>query len=394
METIKLFYEDAYCQTFTATVLDCQPRKEGFQIVLDQTAFYPEGGGQPGDRGTLGGVAVLDTHEKDGKVLHYTEAPLTAGDVVEGTIDWDRRFDLTQQHSGEHIVSGIVHARFDYDNVGFHMGSDVITIDFNGRLDMDQLREVEAEANRQIWLDRETQIYYPDQETLERLAYRSKKELTGAVRIVTFPGADTCACCGTHVRRTGEIGLVKLLSCQTFREGVRVELVCGKRAFDLLSRSREQNDQISVLLSAKAGETAAAVSRLMEEHQQLKSRMYAMQEQLFASRAEALAGAGDVLLFEPELEADALRRLGVAIMERCGGRCAVLSGSDELGYKYVLGQAGGDLRLLTKELNTRLHGRGGGRPHFVQGSVQAARPEIEAFFSSLAKGTLPFIKQV
>ncbi|MCI8537617.1 MAG: alanyl-tRNA editing protein [Oscillospiraceae bacterium] len=384
METTKLYYEDAYCKTFTAVVLDCQPHKEGFQTVLDRTAFYPEGGGQPGDRGTLGGVSVLDTHEKDGIVLHYTAAPLEPGAVVEGTIDWERRFDLTQQHSGEHIVSGIVHAWHGYDNVGFHMGSGVVTIDFNGTLDMDQLQAVEAEANRQIWLDRETQIYCPDREALARLDYRSKKELTGTVRIVTIPGADTCACCGTHVRRTGEIGLVKLLSCQTFREGVRVEMVCGKRAFDLLSRSREQNDRISVLLSAKPEETAAAVARLMDEYQRVKSRIYAMEEEHFSQEAARLAGTGDVLLFEPGLEADALRRLGVAVMERCGGRCAAFSGSDGLGYKYVLGQAGGDLRALTKELNARLHGRGGGKPHFVQGSVQAARQEIETFFATFS----------
>lgn len=384
MNTTRLYYEDAYCRTFTATVLDCRSYKDGFQIILDQTAFYPEGGGQPGDQGMLGNVPVLDTREMDGIVFHYTAAPLAVGNVVEGSIDWNRRFDLTQQHSGEHIVSGIVHTWYGYDNVGFHMGSDVITIDFNGRLELDQLREVEAEANRQIWLDRETQIYYPSQEALAHLNYRSKKELTGAVRIVTFPGSDTCACCGTHVRRTGEIGLVKLLSCQAFREGVRVELVCGRRAFELLSRSKEQNDQISVLLSAKAGETAAAVSRLMEEHRQLKNRVYAMQEESFAQKAERLAGTGDVLLFEPELGADAIRRLGVAVMERCGGRCAVFSGSDELGYKYVLGQTGGDLRTLTRELNIQLHGRGGGKPHFVQGSVQAVRQEIESFFSSFS----------
>lgn len=382
METRKLFYEDPYCKRFTATVLDCQPRKTGWQVELDQTAFYPEGGGQPGDTGTLDGVSVTDTHEKGGAVLHYVDVPLAVGSVVEGEIDWDHRFDLTQQHSGEHIVSGIVHARYGYDNVGFHMGSDVITIDFNGPLSETDLRQIEQEANRQIWLDRETQIYYPEPEALARLDYRSKKELTGKVRIVTFPGADTCACCGTHVRRTGEIGLVKLLSCQTFREGVRVELVCGKRAFDVLSRAKAQNDLISIQLSAKAGETAAAVARLQEECQQLKGRIYAMQEHRFAEQAARFAGAGDIVLFEDEMDADAVRRLAVAVMETCGGRCAVFAGSDTQGYKYAIGQKDGDLRSLTKELNQKLQGRGGGKPFFVQGSVQSVRQEIEAFFTS------------
>ena len=381
METRKLFYEDPMCRRFTAEVLDCQPWKGGWRVELDQTAFYPEGGGQPGDTGTLNGVAVTDTHERDGAVLHETAEPLAVGAVVEGEIDWDHRFDLTQQHSGEHIVSGIVHARFGYDNVGFHMGSDVITIDFNGPLSEEDLRRIEEEANRQIWLDRETQVYYPEPEALARLDYRSKKELTGKVRIVTFPGADTCACCGTHVRRTGEIGLVKLLSCQTFREGVRVELVCGKRAFDTLSRSREQNDRISTLLSAKEGETAAAVARLQEECQQLKGRIYAMQERAFAARAEELAGAGDLVLWEEAMEADAVRRLAAAVMERCGGRCAVFSGSDGQGYKYAIGQKDGDLRDLVKALNQTFQGRGGGKPFFVQGSVPAFRREIEAFWA-------------
>jgi alanyl-tRNA synthetase len=214
------------------------------------------------------------------------------------------------------------------------------------------------------------------------LNYRSKKELTGSVRIVTFPGADTCACCGTHVKRSGEVGLVKLLSCQPFRDGVRMELVCGRRALDVLSRSKEQNDRISVLLSAKAGETAAAVARLQEECQRLKGQIYAMQERTFAAQAERLAGAGNVLLFEDEMDADAVRRLAAAVLETCGGRCAVFSGADGKGYKYAIGENGGDLRELTRALNQQLQGRGGGKPFFVQGSVQAGRKEIEEFFSS------------
>lgn len=381
MKTERLYEADAYCAAFTAQVADCRQAGAAFQVVLDRTAFYPEGGGQPGDTGFLGRVRVLDTQERDGQLFHLTDGPLEVGRTVEGRLDWARRFDLMQQHSGEHIVSGLVHARYGYDNVGFHLGSELVTIDLNGELTEEGLKELEDEANRMIWKDISSEITYPGPEELKSLSYRSKKELTGRVRIVTFPGLDCCACCGTHVTRTGEIGLIKLLSCQKFRSGVRVELLCGGRALAWLNRTWQQNSRVSQLLSAKPEETGQAVERLLEEHQRLKGQLYAAQERQFAQRAEALSGTGDVLLFEDAMEPDALRRLAAAVMEQCGGRCAVFAGRDESGYKYAMGQKGGDLRQLVKELNAALSGRGGGKPFFAQGSVAASRREIEAFFA-------------
>ena len=381
MKTERLYEADAYCAAFTAQVADCRQAGAAFQVVLDRTAFYPEGGGQPGDTGFLGRVRVLDTQERDGQLFHLTDGPLEVGRTVEGRLDWARRFDLMQQHSGEHIVSGLVHARYGYDNVGFHLGSELVTIDLNGELTEEGLKELEDEANRMIWKDISSEITYPGPEELKSLSYRSKKELTGRVRIVTFPGLDCCACCGTHVTRTGEIGLIKLLSCQKFRSGVRVELLCGGRALAWLNRTWQQNSRVSQLLSATPEETGQAVERLLEEHQRLKGQLYAAQERQFAQRAEALSGTGDVLLFEDAMEPDALRRLAAAVMEQCGGRCAVFAGRDESGYKYAMGQKGGDLRQLVKELNAALSGRGGGKPFFAQGSVAASRREIEAFFA-------------
>ena len=381
MKTERLYEADAYCAAFTAQVADCRQAGAAFQVVLDRTAFYPEGGGQPGDTGFLGRVRVLDTQEHDGQLFHLTDGPLEVGRTVEGRLDWARRFDLMQQHSGEHIVSGLVHARYGYDNVGFHLGSELVTIDLNGELTEEGLKELEDEANRMIWKDISSEITYPGPEELKSLSYRSKKELTGRVRIVTVPGLDCCACCGTHVTRTGEIGLIKLLSCQKFRSGVRVELLCGGRALAWLNRTWQQNSRVSQLLSAKPEETGQAVERLLEEHQRLKGQLYAAQERQFAQRAEALSGTGDVLLFENAMEPDALRRLAAAVMEQCGGRCAVFAGRDESGYKYAMGQKGGDLRQLVKELNAALSGRGGGKPFFAQGSVAASRREIEAFFA-------------
>lgn len=378
----KLFEQDPYLTRFSARVESCVQGKAGFDVILDQTAFYPEGGGQPYDTGTLGGVPVLQVHERQGRVVHTCASPLAPGSQVEGEINWQRRFDLMQHHSGEHIVSGLAHSRWGCDNVGFHMGADLITIDLNVVLDEEQLRELEEAANRYIWEDHPISITYPTPEQLEQLEYRSKKAIDGQVRIVSFPGADTCACCGTHVSSSGQVGLVKLLSVQHFREGVRIELVCGGRALRYVNKILEQNHQVSTLLSAKVFETGGAARRLLEENAALKSRVYALEEGRFQALARAHAGEGDLVLFEEGLSPDGLRRLCDALLQTRSGRCACFSGSDGQGYKYALGEKGGDLRALTKELNQALRGRGGGKPEFVQGSVQANREEILAFFSS------------
>ena len=378
--TEKLYEQDAFLPQFEGQVLSCQQGKKGFDVVLNRTAFYPEGGGQPWDTGTLGGVRVREVHGHDGEIVHTCDGPLEPGTTVAGAIDWGRRFDLMQQHSGEHIVSGLAHALWGCENVGFHMGAEVVTIDLSLPLTEEHCARLEEEANRYIWRDVPVEITCPSPAELERIQYRSKKELTGRVRIVTFPGADCCACCGTHVRSAGQVGLVKLLTVQKFREGVRIELVCGNRALAYLSRALEQNARVSHLLSAKVFETGAAVERLLGENEALKSRLAALEETRFAALAEQYAGAGDVLLFEPGLSPDGLRRLCDAVFHSCGGRCACFSGDDGAGYKYAVGQQNGDLRGFVKELNQALSGRGGGKPDFVQGGVQAGRAEIERFF--------------
>ena len=387
MTTERLYYQDSHLREFDAQVISCEPGKHGFDVVLDRTAFYPEGGGQPGDTGTLGGVSVTDTHERDGEIVHYCEQPLTPGAHVRGVLNWQRRFDLMQQHSGEHLVSGIIHRRFGYDNVGFHMGAEMITIDLSGLLTPEQLREVEREANEAVCRNLPVEVTYPDAETLRTIPYRSKKELTGEVRIVTFPGVDICACCGTHVKATGEIGLIKIFTCEKFHEGVRLEMLCGRRALEYLNGVYAQNRQVSGLLSAKPLETADGVRRTLYELSRQKLRAGALEARLIEMQAEGYRDAGNVLLFEDGLSPDSLRRLADAVTTRCGGRCACFSGSDAEGYKYCVGQTGGDLRVLTKALNAALHGRGGGKPFFVQGSVQASRREIEAFFKESEKET-------
>lgn len=377
--TEKLYYEDSFLQEFTASVTGCEKTKDGWEVVLDRTAFYPEGGGQPADHGQLGGAAVSDVREREGVIYHTCNQALEVGSQVEGRIDFARRFDFMQQHSGEHIVSGILCGRFHCDNVGFHIGHDLVTIDFNAELTTDDVREVERLANQYIWEDHPIDVMWPSQAELDALQYRSKKALTGAVRIVAWPGADCCACCGTHVCSSGQVGSVKLISCQKFREGVRIEMAAGGRALNYFNIIAQQNLQISQLLSAKPAATAAAVERMQRELYTLRGRVMALEEGDFARKAEQYAGAGDVLLLEDAMSTESIRKLCAAVQESAGGRCAVFAGADGV-YQYAVSQPGGDLRALAKEINTVLHGRGGGKPAFIQGSVQAPAEDIQRFF--------------
>ena len=380
METEKLYYADPFLKDFTATVLDCQPGKNGFVVTLDRTAFYPEGGGQPADHGTLDGAAVTDVHEKNGVILHNVDRAVEIGKTVASTIDWDRRFDHMQQHSGEHICSGIICGRYHCDNVGFHMGMDMVTIDFNADIPWEELLEIEAQANRYICEDHPIDIQFHRGAELDTIDYRSKKPLDGDVRIVAFPGADCCACCGTHVLRSGQVGLVKFLSVQKFREGVRIELLCGKRALDYLSRTWEQAKAIGQRLSVKPVDAAAAVERLEGELSAAKLRCAQLEESVFAAIAQEQSGKGDALLFQPPMKPDSVRKLADAVSKTCGGLAAVFAG-EGTHFAYALGQADGqDISAQVKAINSALHGRGGGRNGFAQGSVEATQSDIEAFF--------------
>ena len=380
METEKLYYLDPFLAEFTATVLTCEASKQGFLVTLDRTAFYPEGGGQPADHGTLGTVRVTDVHEKGGVVFHSVDGPVEIGETVTGRIDWARRFDHMQQHSGEHILSGILCADYHCDNVGFHMGADTVTIDYNTDITWEECLAAEAKANAVICADAAVDISYPSPEALSALHYRSKKELSGAVRIVRFPEADCCACCGTHVARAGQVGLVKILSCQKFRQGVRMEILCGGRAFRYLSACYDQARAIGQRLSVKPQDTLTAVERLEGELNSAKARIAELEALAWEALAKEHAGESDVLLFRSPMGGDSLRRLADAVARKTSGLTAVFAG-EEGRYAYVLLRAdGADISAFVKTLNGALRGRGGGRSGFAQGSVSAGRAEIEAFF--------------
>lgn len=380
MEIRKLYYADSHMRVFSATVTGCAEVKNGWEVTLDATAFYPEGGGQPCDTGTLGEANVLDVKERGETIVHLCDHPLTVGSPVTGTIDWDRRQDFMQQHSGEHMVSGVIHKRYGYHNVGFHMGADVVTIDFDGIIPQEDLLEIENAVNAAIWANLPVKCWYPAEEELPSVPYRRKRDLPWPVRIVEFPGIDICACCGTQVKHTGEIGLVKLLSCVKFHEGVRIEMVCGKRALKLLSDSYEQNKQVSQAFSAKIGETGQAARRMNETLTAEKFRSTGLEKRLFAYIAQGYVGKALAVHFEENLTPNANRELCDAIAD-FAAVAVTLSGNDEAGYSICIISRTEDAKTIGVEAVKALDGRGGGKREAFQGSVKAARKEIAAYFS-------------
>jgi len=382
MKTEKLYYEDCSLQEMDATVLSCEPGTKGWQVILDRTVFFPEGGGQACDLGTLNDVPVTFVKEQEDAVVHLCEAPLPVGETVHGKLQWQRRLDQMQQHSGEHIVSGLICRHFGYHNVGFHVGADLVTIDFDGPVSMEDLTQIEKEANEAIWQNLPVQCGYPSREELPQIPYRSKKELPWPVRIVEVPGYDICACCGVHVAQTGQIGLIKLFSCVKFHQGVRIEMACGSRALSLLSRVYDQNRLVSQAFSAKILETGAAAQKMNEALAAEKFRATGLERQLFDRIAKDYSGEGDVLYFAEDLTPGSLRELADRIAQSCGGTAAVFCGSDINGYNTCLVSKTDDLKELSKQLNVALSGRGGGKPGFFQGSVQATREQIEKFFQT------------
>ena len=386
-KTTRLYYEDSHKIYFTARILDCRtnPRDgKTWETILDQTAFYPEGGGQPADHGLLCGIPVIDVKERDGEVLHITLSSLEIGKEIEVCIDWNRRLSLMQQHTGEHILSGIVHKLFGYENVGFHMGANGVTVDFNGEISLEDIPKLERLSNQAIWADLPVIADYPPEETRSQMQYRSKKELTGPVRIVTIEDIDVCACCGVHTRRTGEVGALKIVSCQKHKGGVRLTVQMGMGALEHYGKLLDSAAQISNLLSAKQSEIAPAVERLQEEAASLRQKLAQTRKEAFEARASVLPNGQQVLFLmeAPGLSPAELRQY-CSILCGKAKAAAVFSGDDSQGYKYAFGSTDIDIRSYGKALNSALQGRGGGAADLVQGSVAADAEKIQDFFRSL-----------
>ena len=375
----RLFYQDSHIRTFSAQVTGCTETEKGFLITLSATAFYPEGGGQACDIGTLADAQVLYVQEKGEDIVHLCDKALAVGSTVNGVIDWERRFDLMQQHTGEHILSGIIHARYGHGNSGFHVGEDVLTVDFDGPIPSEDLPALEWAVNQAIWKNVPVSCYIPSPEELPSIPYRTKRALPWPVRIVDIKGYDLCACCGVHVKYTGEVGFVKLLSCVKFHQGVRIEMVCGGRAVKMMADIYDQNRQVSAAFSAKPLETGAAALHMNELLSQEKYRTVCAMRKYFSVLAEQYRDIGNALHFEDGLTPAHLRELSAAIADVCGGVAAVFSGRDGEGYALCLAGEANCVKCMGQGMASALGARGGGKPGFYQGSVSANRAEITAF---------------
>ena len=379
--TQKLYDIDSHIQKFEAEVIACTQTEKGYAVELDQTAFFAEGGGQQADRGELDGQTVQDVKEKDEHIYHYVKQPIEVGKKVEGEIDWAFRFTNMQQHSGEHILSGIAYAWKGYHNVGFHMNDTITTIDFDGPLTAEELQELELRANRVIYENQPVMIEYPPQAELDQMDYRSKKKLTGAIRIVKVGDSDCCACCAPHVRTTGEIGIVKIINAENYKGGVRLTIVCGERAVKDFDHKNQLLKEIGARLSAKPEQVAKAVEKQEKELQQLKEKMAALSQQLVQYKLEQVNTEGSVCLVETALDSVAARNLVNGLVAKVKGHGAVLLPKTEGEYQYIVGSATEDVRPIAKELAAKFGGRGGGSAQMVQGTVTGDAEVIAAFLS-------------
>ncbi len=386
--TRKLYYEDAYMREFTSTVISVS----GNDVVLDATVFFPEEGGQSPDRGQLAGIDVVDVQIKDGYIHHYLERPVTGenagfnlaeGMTVTGKIDWEYRFGNMQQHSGEHLFSGLVHKKYGYDNVGFHLSDNEVTMDFSGVIPPEGLKETEDAVNRAIWLNISSEVSFLEGEEAEKAEYRSKLELTEAVRVVRFPGFDACACCAPHVAKTGEIGCLKVVGAINYKGGTRVSILCGHRALQLFVHDRDMLVRTANYLTTNTDDVYDSVNRLKAENSDLKAKLKQAGLELMKMKVDLFAeGEGNAVMFENE-EADqtVIREAVNSLMEKKSGYCGVFAGSDSEGYRFIIGKKGGDARIASNILREKFGARGGGKPVMVQGSVKATERALRDLFA-------------
>lgn len=386
-EMNELFYQDAYIREFDTIVVSCKRGNKGYEVILDNTAFYPEGGGQPADRGWLNKISVIDVKRQNDIIIHFMQEPLMKGTCVHGVLDWQRRFDYMQQHSGEHILSGIIHKRYGYDNVGFHMNDHIVTVDFNGFISTEDAYAIEKEVNSCIWSNANSFERYPTKEELEYMDYRSKKEITGKVRLVEYPGADCCACCGTHVANTGEIGLMKILSIAKHKTGVRLEVVFGSRAMADYNTKHNLNSKISNMLSTKPYEIADAVEKVLQDTVSLKQRVQEIYEFYYKAKAENIPkDSKSVFLYEPHMTNLEIRRFCEFLLKNKVAQTAmIISKKADSYFNYVIGSREKDMKALGKTLNHELCGRGGGKVEMIQGSYQSDFEKIQAAYTKYLK---------
>ena len=378
--TVKLYDTDSYLSEFDCKVINLYNDSDYIYIETDRTAFFPEGGGQTCDKGSFNGINVENVQIIDGKIVHFVrnsdenaEIFKTDG-VLHGKIDMKKRFSDMQQHSGEHIFSGIVNSLYGYNNVGFHLGSEIVTLDFDGELNEDDICKVESLVNEAIWKNLEIKVTLPSPEELANIKYRSKIEIEGQVRIVEIPGVDICACCAPHVRFTGEIGIVRVVNFERYKGGTRVSILCGERALLDLRHKLKQNRLVSNLTSSKQDETAMAVERLKSENDKLKYDLIGMTRDYLTLKSESVAHEDKIIIFDPKLQGKLLQDFTLSLMDKAGKFAACFCGENG-SYRYCIVSGRVNLQGLAKALNTEFSGRGGGKPEIVQGSLTAESEE-------------------
>lgn len=381
----KLFYQDTRMIDFEAIVTECfeDEKKKGWQVVLNRTAFFPEEGGQTADKGTLNELEVLDVQIKDDIIYHLLAEPLEVGSTVTGYIDWNQRLDFMQQHSAEHILSGLLYRHYGFNNVGFHLSVNEVTMDFDGQLSWEQLREIETKANEIVWKDLPVQAYFPTKEELENMEYRSKIEIEGDVRIVEILGVDACACCAPHVSFTGEIGVIKIISAMNHRGGMRLTLLCGNRALKDYSFRQDTFSVLTSMLSAKPEKIIEAVKRLQDESLAMKNTANQLANQLMELKLASLPSpeeAENVLLFVELSNMVAVRNTVNDLTTRYSGYCAIFSGNDNDSYNYIVGSSNKDCREIATFLREKFAAKGGGTAPMVQGSVKANKEQLQMLF--------------
>ena len=381
--TEKLYYQDPFLFSFDAVVLDITSFHGAPAAVLDRSAFFPEGGGQPGDVGTIESVQVTDTQIEDEIIYHLIISPneLQKGSLVHCSLDGEKRFARMQAHSGEHVVSGIAHRLYGVNNVGFHMDDALMTVDFDKPLSKEDLSVIEREANACVYRDLEIRAWYPDERELASLDYRSKTEGLKNPRIVTIEGIDHCACCAVHLRSTGQIGLIKILTSASHRGGVRITLICGICAYEDYVMKHEHTLHIADLLAAKHNETDIAVEKLLNKEKQTRWLMQQKTEQMLLY----IKGITDYkcgnLLFEfSGFNPDELKTAVMILKSRCSGICAAISGDDNTGYYFAMTSDNIAVRDHSKAVTAALEGSGGGRYDVIQGRFRADRDTIRDFF--------------
>ena len=379
--TEKLYYINAYLSEFDATVVSCEPRGEGFDVILDKTAFFPEEGGQYSDRGYIGSARVEEVILSDGIIHHYSDKPLKAGEYVSCRIDFDERYEKMQCHSGEHILSGLIHELYGLNNVGFHLGAIEVTMDVDAPLTREQLDRVEELANEIIYKNVEITTQFPKAEELSSLEYRSKLELKDNVRIVRIGEYDACACCAPHVKYTGEIGCIKILDFAKLRGGIRIRITAGRRAMREFRELYTNAQAVSALLSVPKSDIKEGTERLLRSLSEEKAAFSEYKLRRIAKEAEAMeySSGNAVCVFEDAAMEELIAFANIAT-SKVGGALVLLSGTDG-AYKYVISSASIDLRSIASDINKSLLGRGGGKPNMIQGSFASSLEEIKKYFN-------------